>query len=72
MLTWQQFFEAKEKDDPALAAKEEELHKDLDNDNEEGESKEHKVKVLGLCKACGKKDCKCCKTCSKSKKSCKC
>lgn len=62
MLTWQQFFEAKEKDDPALAAKEEELHKDLDGDNEEGESKEHKEKVLGLCKSCkmSKKKCKCC------------
>ena len=66
MQTWQQFFEAKEKhkDDPALAAKEEELHKDLDGDKEEGEPAEHKEKVLGLsfCKTCkmSKKKCKCC------------
>ena len=59
MLTWQQFFEAKEKE--SLEDKEERLGVDLDGDDEEGESEEHKEKVFGNCKGC-----------KKSKKSCKC
>lgn len=57
MLTWQQFYEAKE----SMEEKEERLHKDLDGDNEEGESEEHKKKVLGFCKNCkmSSKKCKC-------------
>jgi len=50
ILTWQQFVESKEKESKekeALERKEERLHKDLDGDGEEGESKEHKRKVLG-------------------------
>lgn len=57
MLTWRQFYEAKE----SMEEKEEMLHKDLDGDNEEGESEEHKKKVLGCnCKCCKMKK-KCCK-----------
>jgi len=70
MLTWQQFFEAKEKD---LEKEEEKLGKDLDGDNEEGESAEHKEKVMGSCPVCKKKGCECiCKDCKMSKKKCKC
>ena len=36
-----------EEDSPELAAQEEELGMDLDNDQEEGESPEHQMKVLG-------------------------
>ena len=34
--------------DPATEEAEEMLHKDIDGDNEEGESPEHKMKVLGM------------------------
>jgi hypothetical protein len=44
MLSWNKFVESKMKD---LEDKEEKLGKDLDGDNEEGESKEHKKKVFG-------------------------
>ena len=50
MLTWQNFFESKEKESKKLEKEEERLHKDLDGDNEEGESKEHKEKVFGKTK----------------------
>lgn len=45
MLTWQQFLESKKKE--SLEKKEERLGKDLDGDDEKGESKRHKEKVLG-------------------------
>jgi hypothetical protein len=35
------------KDPPALKAREESQHKDLDHDGEKGESPAHKAKVLG-------------------------
>ena len=58
MKTWKQFVEAKEKhEDEDLEAKEERLHKDLDGDKEEGESKEHKEKVFFGKKFPKKKDC---------------
>ena len=44
MLTWKTFVEGKLKD---LEDMEEKLGKDLDGDNEEGESKAHKKKVFG-------------------------
>ncbi len=43
------------KDAPALKAREERLHKDLDGDGEKGESPAHRAKVLGK-KSDGKKD----------------
>ena len=52
MRTWNAFFEAKEKD---LEKEEERLGVDLDGDDEEGESAEHKKKVLGDKCGCGKK-----------------
>lgn len=56
MKTWQQYLEAKMKD---VEDMEEKLGKDLDDDDEEGESEEHKEKVLGKKKKpFGKKDCK--------------
>lgn len=70
MKTWRQFLEAKEGkappvEDKELEDKEEELGVDLDDDGEEGESEEHKKKVFGDGPLF-------CKTCKKSKKSCKC
>jgi len=44
MLTWKTFVEGKLKD---LEDMEEKLGKDLDGDDEEGESKAHKKKVFG-------------------------
>lgn len=44
MLTWKNFVEGKLKD---LEDMEEKLGKDLDGDDEEGESKAHKKKVFG-------------------------
>lgn len=38
-----------EKDDPKLAALEEMMGRDLDNDNEEGEDEDHREAVLGDC-----------------------
>jgi hypothetical protein len=35
------------KDSPALAKREEKLHRDLDHDGEKGESAAHRKKVLG-------------------------
>lgn len=66
MITWEQFFEAREqgKGHDALERQEELLGKDLDGDGEKGESKAHKKKVLGE-----KKKPKECKTCNKAKKS---
>lgn len=51
MKTWEQFLESK-KESKALEKEEERLGVDLDNDNEEGESKAHKEKVFGK-KGCG-------------------
>ena len=51
MITWEQFFEGREKE--SLENKEERLHKDLDGDGEKGESAAHKKKVLGK-KGCAK------------------
>ena len=72
MITWQQFFEAKEKED--VEEKEEELGQDLDGDNEEGESEGHKKKVGWKPSkgADGSKTFGYCKSCCKSKKQCKC
>lgn len=56
MRTWQEFWESK-KD---LEKQEEKLGVDLDGDNEEGESAEHKKKVFGCCPKCKQKKCKCC------------
>lgn len=58
MKTWKDFYEAKqkvEKDDvdKEVEDKEEKLGMDLDDDDEEGESCEHKKKV-GFCKKCKK------------------
>lgn len=47
---WKQFLERKKE---SMEDKEERLHKDLDGDDEEGESEEHKKKVFGFKK--GKK-----------------
>lgn len=47
MLTWKKFVECKMKN---IEDMEEKLGKDLDGDNEEGESEEHKKKVFGKAK----------------------
>jgi len=64
MISWEQFFESKEKGDDhkGLEKEEEILHKDLDGDGEKGESAAHKKKVLK------KEECKPCKKSKKSKK----
>jgi len=49
MLTWKKYYEIRESKEKE--AMEEKLHKDLDGDNEKGESKEHKKKVFGKKKA---------------------
>lgn len=41
-----------ERENPMLEEMEEETHRDLDNDSEEGESEEHKAKVLGIADDC--------------------
>jgi hypothetical protein len=58
MKTFQEWMKIRES---SLEDKEEELGQDLDGDNEEGESEEHKKAVLGNCKKCkmAKKKCKC-------------
>lgn len=48
ILTWEQFLESKKMGKKEIEKEEEKLHKDLDGDNEEGESKEHKKKVFGF------------------------
>lgn len=48
MLTWQEFCESKKMEKEDIEKEEEKFHKDLDHDNEEGESEEHKEKVFGF------------------------
>ena len=45
MRTWKEFLESKES--KKIEDMEEKLHKDLDKDQEKGESEEHKKKVFG-------------------------